>query len=216
MIEAAPDPLTRLREYRRLAPWNIHDLVTLAGALLDASGVKPTSAAASVRPNERTIRYYVTRGLVNPPEGRGAAAVYSYKHLLQVLSVKLRQMEGVTLARIARELPDHAGDVLERRVAESLGPALPHPNMIELRHPAKARGRSAQAIHTWHALGSAPAAEDAAAARFSVTKWHRVPVVRGLELHVHEGHPLAAHTTRSREIADAIRVAVNRMLSEHD
>ncbi|NIQ53193.1 MAG: MerR family transcriptional regulator, partial [Gammaproteobacteria bacterium] len=83
--------------YRQLAPWNLRDLATLAGALLDASGVRPINAAASAHPSERTIRFYVTRQLVTPPEGRGTAATYSYRHLLQVLAIKLRQMEGITL-----------------------------------------------------------------------------------------------------------------------
>src|SRR4030042_1905473 len=33
------DPLLTLREYAKLAPWNIRDLAALAGAVLDASGV---------------------------------------------------------------------------------------------------------------------------------------------------------------------------------
>src|SRR5690348_17448992 len=94
---AAPDPLATLREYRALAPWGLRDLAALAGGILDASGVVPVNAAARARPSERTIRFYVARGLVSPPDGRGTAAVYSYRHLLQVLAIKLRQMEGATL-----------------------------------------------------------------------------------------------------------------------
>src|SRR5919197_2926695 len=100
---AATDPLAVLREYRGLAPWGLRDLAALAGGILDASGVVPLNAAARARPSERTIRFYVARGLVNPPEGRGTAAVYSYRHLLQVLAIKLRQMEGATLEGMAKE-----------------------------------------------------------------------------------------------------------------
>src|SRR5919107_6171867 len=107
------DPLTVLREYRALAPWGLRDLAALAGGILDASGVVPVNAAARARPSERTIRFYVARGLVSPPEGRGTAAVYSYRHLLQVLAIKLRQMEGGTLAAISQELTDATGDILE-------------------------------------------------------------------------------------------------------
>ena len=95
------DPLYTLRQYRQLAPWNLRDLASLAGAILESSGVRPLNAAASSRPNERTIRFYVTRGLVTSPDGRGTAATYGYRHLLQVLSIKLWQMEGATLASIA-------------------------------------------------------------------------------------------------------------------
>ena len=103
----AADPLTVLREYRTLAPWGLRDLAAVAAAVLEASGVVPVNAAARARPTERTIRFYVTRGLVSAPEGRGTAAVYGYRHLLQVLAIKLRQMEGATLetlsARVRRD-----------------------------------------------------------------------------------------------------------------
>ena len=100
---APSDPLTTLREYRALAPWGLRDLAALAGGILDASGVVPVNAAARARPSERTIRFYVARGLVSPPDGRGTAAVYSYRHLLQVLAIKLRQMEGATLDAMLKE-----------------------------------------------------------------------------------------------------------------
>ena len=48
----------------------------MAGTLLEASGVVPVNVAARARPSERTIRFYVMKGLVDPPEGRGTAAVY--------------------------------------------------------------------------------------------------------------------------------------------
>ena len=91
--------------------------------MLDASGVVPLNAAARARPTERTIRFYVARGLVSPPDGRGTAAVYSYRHLLQVLAIKLRQMEGATLETLTREFAGLTGDLIERRVAAALGPA---------------------------------------------------------------------------------------------
>lgn len=209
------DPILILREYRQLAPWNINDLSMLAGAVLEASGVRPASAVASVRPNPRTIRYYVTRELLMPPEGRGAAATYSYRHLLHVLFVKLRQMEGQTLADVARELPTTSGDALERHVAAALGPSLPKPGFLSIRDPAQPRGRSAQALHRWHALGEdrEPDLRESDN-RFAMTKWHRVPIVRGLELHVHEGHPLAKLSHRSSQIGDIVRRAVNRLLAD--
>ncbi|HEX5819585.1 MAG TPA: MerR family transcriptional regulator, partial [Gemmatimonadales bacterium] len=104
------DALSILREYRTLAPWGLRDLAAVAGAVLEASNVVPLNAAARARPTERTIRYYVTRNLVSPPEGRGTAAVYSYRHLLQVLAIKLRQMEGATLDTLTAEFAGLTGD----------------------------------------------------------------------------------------------------------
>ena len=205
------DPLLVLREYRQLAPWSLRDLAMLSGAILDASGIRPFNAAAAAFPNERTIRFYVTRGLVTPPEGRGTAAVYSYRHLLQVLGIKLRQMEGATLATITRELAEQTGDVLERRVAATIGPGLPPPSRLPLTaHDAAPRGRAGRALKAW--LTEPPEqAEPVAGGR-----WLRMHVAHGLELHVHEDHPLARLGVPEAELADAIRLVAARLLAQSD
>jgi len=43
---------------------------------------------------------------------------------LQLLAIKIRQREGQTLEAIRREMGELSGDLLERRVAQSLAPAL--------------------------------------------------------------------------------------------
>ncbi len=209
---AKKDPLLTLRQYRQIAPWNLHDFTAVTGALLEASGVRPTNAAAKAQPSDRTIRYYIARGLMAPPEGRGTAATYSYRHLLQLLVIKLRQMEGAPLSSIARELKEQTGDVIERRVAAALGPNIVPASQLSLRDPTATRGRAGRAIHTWNALGKIADDGSETGKRFATTKWHRIPIVRGLELNVHEGHPAAKHISRSSEIADAVRLAVNRVL----
>jgi DNA-binding transcriptional MerR regulator len=208
----ADDPLTTLREYRQLAPWNLRDLATVTGAILEASGIRPINAAASPRPNERTIRYYVTRGLVTPPDGRGTAATYTYRHLLQILSIKLRQMEGVTLSQIGHELEEISGDVLERRVAASLGPGLPAPRRLPLTSQDRpAWGRSGRALRAWLVEDEEDGTEERAA---TGTKWRRLQISRGVELHLDESHPLLQLGERESDIADAVRLAVARILGQ--
>lgn len=203
------DPLTTLREYRQLAPWNLRDLAAVAGAILETSGVRPINAAASTSPSERTIRFYVARGLVTAPEGKGTAATYSYRHLLEILAIKLRQMEGGTLATIAKDLAATTGDVLERRVAASLGDNIPGPHELPLDNRDRApRGRAGQALRTWAAQPPEPASEPE-----GPTTWNRIAISRGLELHVREDHPLGRLSDREAEIADAVRLAVARVLS---
>src|SRR5438445_4656166 len=151
------EPLHVLREYRHLAPWNLRDLSVPVGAILDASSVTPINAAARAQPSERTIRFYVTKGLVSPPEGRGTAATYSYRHFLQLLWIKLRQMEGATLATITKEMQDQTVDVLERRAAQALGASLPVPDRVPLRTKGVApRGKSGRALTAWLARDAGP------------------------------------------------------------
>jgi DNA-binding transcriptional MerR regulator len=198
------DPLSKLRAYRSLAPWNLRDLATVAGAILETSGVRPINAAASTRPNERTIRFYVTKGLVTPPDGRGTAATYSYRHLLQVLGIKLRQMEGATLAAIAQELATTSGDVLERRVAAALGESLPAPHELpDTDRDRPVWGRAGRALRGW---GPGPVAR---APVSSGSTWQRIPVLRGVELHVASSHPLAHLPEHQARIAEAVRRIVS-------
>jgi hypothetical protein len=197
------DPLTALRAYRALAPWSLRDLASLAGALLEASNIVPVNAAARAHPVERTIRFYVARGLVSPPEGRGTAATYGYRHLLQVLAIKLRQMEGATLESLHKELADLAGDMLERRVASALGPPLPMPERV-LAGPGthEPRGRVARAMQSALPVpGQAP----------RPTTCRRIPCGPGVELLLDERHPAlqapGAEAAIAREVTELLAQA---------
>ena len=193
-----PDPLAALRAYRTLAPWGLRDLAALTGGVLEVSGVIPLSAAARTRPTERTIRFYVARGLVSPPEGRGTAAMYGYQHFLQVLAIKLRQMEGATLETLTREFAEVPGDQLERRVAGALGPQLPPPNEVVTGGP-QARGRSARAL-----TGSAPRIPAPAGLH------RRLVVAPGVELLIDASHPVFDTPGGEAVLIATLRAALGR------
>lgn len=197
-----------LREYAKLAPWNIRDLAVIAGGILDASGVTPINAAAQSRPSDRTIRFYVTRHLMSAPDGRGTAATYGYRHLLQLLAIKLRQMEGVTLTSIEKELTESPGDVLEKRVASALG-AVPMPGELDVEMMDQPRGRAARVFSQRHR----PALSDGAAPGGSPSTdgaWFRIGISDGLEVSVRSDHPAA----RSSSVRERVARAVARALVE--
>ena len=201
------DPLAVLREYRALAPWGLRELAAVAGAILDASDIVPLNAAARARPTERTIRFYVTRGLVNAPDGRGTAAIYTYRHLLQVLAIKLRQMEGATLDAMLREFAAITGDAVERRVAAALGSALPPPAQLRLVQavPGSPRGKVGRAVQAWLL-----APDDSRPARAATGR--RIPVVPGVEVLVDEHHPVLRLGHEDAAIAEALRRALGGLL----
>jgi hypothetical protein len=176
------DPLLALRAYRTLAPWSLRALTSIAAAILRTSGVTPINAAASPVPTERTVRFYVTRGLVTAPDGRGTAATYGYRHLLHVLMIKLRQMEGATLSTIDTEVREMTGDVLERRVAAALGDRLPPPSMLPLDAEQGLRGGRAG-----RALGTVDRPPDGDRTTHAPGQgWRRIAVTDGIELHVRD------------------------------
>jgi len=159
----AESPVPLLRAHARHAPWNARGLAAHAAALVDSAGMKPTNASARAMPSARAVRFYVANGLLDRPEGAGTAATYGYRHLLQLLAIKIRQREGQTLDAIKAEMRETTGDALERRVAASLAPAL----MLQ-------------------ADPATPRAEPAVGA------WRRLTVADGIELHVRDDSPAAA------------------------
>ena len=177
----AESPVALLRAHARHAPWNARGLAAHATALVDAAGLRPTNASARAAPSPRAVRFYVANGLLDRPEGTGTAATYNYRHLLQLLSIKIRQREGRTLSFIKQEMHDVGGDALERRVAQSLAPAL-------------GVGADAAALST---DDEGPHA------------WRRVAVADGIELHVRDDSP-AAHGDRLVAMREAIRAALGR------
>ena len=174
-------PLALLRAHARHAPWNARGLAAHVTALVDAAGVRPTNASARAAPSARSIRFYVANGLLERPEGAGTAATYNYRHFLQLLAIKIRQREGVTLDIIKREMKDVTGDALERRVASSLAAALGA--TVETRKQASD--------------------EDVTAS------WRRVPVADGVELHVRDDSP-ASRDEALVAMREAVRAALGR------
>lgn len=157
----AESPVALLRAHARHAPWNARGLAAHATALVDAAGLRPTNASARAAPSARAVRFYVASGLLEHPEGKGTAATYHYRHLLQLLAIKIRQREGQTLDVIKLEIVGVAGDALERRVAQSLAPAL------------------------------SSGAELAVMSDHEVVSWRRVGIADGVELHLRQDSSVA-------------------------
>lgn len=60
--------------------------------------------AAVTKVPERTIRYYISRGLLPPPVVRGRKAFYSEQHAELISKIKKLQLQGLTLSEIAAHL----------------------------------------------------------------------------------------------------------------
>jgi hypothetical protein len=176
----ADNTVALLRAHSRHAPWNARGLAAHATALVDAAGMRPTNASARATPSARAVRFYVAHGLLDHPVGRGTAATYHYRHLLQLLTIKIRQREGQTLEAIKAELVGASGDALEKRVAQSLAPALVSGADHAVQHDDE-----------------------------STVSWRRVVVADGIELHVRDDSPAARGDTVAA-IREAVRAALGR------
>jgi DNA-binding transcriptional MerR regulator len=174
-------PVALLRAHSRHAPWNARGLAAHATALVDSAGFRPTNTSARAAPSARAIRFYVAQRLLDRPEGAGTTATYGYRHLLQLLAIKIRQREGQTLDVIKRELAGVSGEQLERRVATALAPAL------SVSADVSVRNDDVQPI----------------------AQWRRVAVADGVELHVRTDS-MASRDDAIVSMREAIRTALGR------
>jgi DNA-binding transcriptional MerR regulator len=91
--------------------WTLSDLVAHATAAI-ASLPAPANGQIRAVPDERTIRYYGTIGLLDRPAAmRGRTALYGRRHLAQVIAIKRLQGAGRSLAEIQALWPtldDHS------------------------------------------------------------------------------------------------------------
>ncbi len=91
--------------------------------------IKELAAAGGV--SRRTVRYYVTRGLIPPPTGTGRGPHYTEQHLRSLRWVKEQQENGTALAEILAGLERGEGPHT---------PELPTPSPEPVSSPVPALG----------------------------------------------------------------------------
>lgn len=184
-------------------------LAELASAIsgqLKAEGVEPGNGQVSARVDERTLRYYMTLGLLDRPVARrGRVAVYGERHAAQAVAVKRLQAAGWPLADIQRRLAAQPTAELRAVRADERPPvspaleAAPLPGRGEFwAHPPvplpqgaavlSAVAVSGGAVILLPAGGRAPTQADAEALAAAAGPLLAEAARRGL-LHVNDTHP---------------------------
>lgn len=95
--------------------WPLDELAERVGAALARAPVDQRSGRIRDVPDARTIRYYTTLGLLDrAAEFRGRTALYSRRHLLQLVAIKRLQAQGLALAEVQARLLNATTATLER------------------------------------------------------------------------------------------------------
>jgi DNA-binding transcriptional MerR regulator len=157
--------------------------------ILAEMGLEQERGTVTSVPDERTIRYYMTEGLIQTPgERQGTASVFGYLNLLQLLTVKKLQAEHLPIRKIRELVAGKSQQELEI--------------MLGVRGTGGRKAEAKQYLETL--LASAPSRPpsqplDAAAAppqQTSSHSWQRVEIEPGLELHIRSDY--APPTTGAR------------------
>jgi DNA-binding transcriptional MerR regulator len=146
-------------------------------------------------PDERTIRYYLAEGLIQTPEEKqGTASVFSYLHLLQLLTVKKLQAEHLPIRKI-REL---VAGKSEHELETLLGVRGPSGKKTEAKRYLESLLASAPPPSRIETGAAASPPQDLAAPH----SWQRVEIEPGLELHVRSDYSPPATTGKTRSLLE--------------
>jgi DNA-binding transcriptional MerR regulator len=137
---------------------------------------------------ERTVRYYVREGLIDPPSGRGRGAHFDNRHLSQLRRVRYLQEAGLDHAAIRRHGEEIEAALAKRGVARRDWEA----------ESAGTGGEIARVLRRLSARRTVPATS-------TVT---RVRVADGIDLMVEGRHRLPAPGKLAEAVAD-LRAAFN-------
>ncbi len=162
---------------------------------------------ASVTP--RTIRYYITQGLLRGPATSGPGAKYDDVDLARLRLIKRLQAEHQPLAEIRTQL-EALGDDAILQIHDQT-PAPPPDSALDYIRRVTGRPRAAEAPAPLPAaaLSMAPPAQ-APDVRLERSQWERIDLAPDVELHIRR--PLARATAKR---VDRL-IAIARDLLEED
>jgi DNA-binding transcriptional MerR regulator len=195
--------MEKLNHYKQMPPCPAEALVSLLGDLLPRIAGHQERYKVTEVPSIRTLRFYVSQGLVDKPLAyEGRTALYGYRHLLQVVVIKVLQANHFPLRKIREMLQELSTEDLERLLevsrkteqageSEGLGPptqvaegsGLPYPLLREfLTVKLKTLPGPPEADLVVCAQSHPGMAEPPAAP----LSWRRLEVEPGVELHLRE------------------------------
>ncbi len=189
--------------------------VGVAGLAVEAAKILSESGLAQVRgtvtelPDERTVRYYLTEGLVSPAEEKqGTASVFSYRHLLQLLVVKTLQAEHLPIRKIRDLVDGRTERELERLLGAEGGAAAKKNEALSYLEQLLTKPAAPQSTQPSAAARSVmsppPPAPQSLSSSTGAGTWSRVELEPGLELHVHDQYRPPRETRGLRRLTQLI------------
>jgi DNA-binding transcriptional MerR regulator len=186
------------------ASWTLPELVAEAASWI-ATLPEPKNGQVRAVPDERTIRYYAALGLLDRPAAmRGRTALYSRRHLAQVIAIKRLQGAGKSLADIQTMWPT-LDDLTLARLTGVRVPARARASREEFWKREATRGSTPPPAATPKATVP-PAVQTAATAAPAVVRVELAPNVH-VDIALPEGASLASADVHALRAAAAPFVA---------
>jgi DNA-binding transcriptional MerR regulator len=201
---------SELAKMRHVKLVGVAELAAEAAKILTESGLAQERGTVSELPDERTVRYYMTEGLIPPAEEKqGTASVFGYRHLLQLLVVKKLQSEHLPIRKIRDLVEGRSERELERLLGAEGEPAAKNEALLYLERlltkspPAQATQPNAQAYPPPGATPSGPQRSQTSVGNAGT--WSRIEIEPGLELHVHDQYKPPTDTRGLRRLTQLLQ-----------
>lgn len=194
--------------------WSLEEFVEVINQLLPQFLPLATNNS-KVRPEmtPRLVRHYTTVGMVDEPKKAGRYAIYTYRHLLQLLLVRRLLAEGMSanvindLARQKnnKELKNWlTGDVQLDVFSpeESSNSALEYLQKLSHRQSApKTQLREKSLLEQQYSVSSSPEKSKQATS----SQWTRWEILSGLELHIRSDFKFPKTVNQQEELLRKIK-----------
>ena len=186
--------------------------------VLSELGIEQKRGTVSLVPDERTIRYYLAEGLIQPAdEKQGTASVFSYKHLLQLVAVKKLQAEHLPIKKICELVTGKDEQQLESLLGVTTSVRKRTDDKEAKRYLETLLAPSMLVASIKSAPPEAPLSAEAQPARSDLSaSWQRVEIEPGLELHIRSDYAPPVPSARTKGLADRIRSAISRYWREKE
>jgi DNA-binding transcriptional MerR regulator len=187
----------------------VAELAKAATTVLSKSDSNQEKGTVTEYPDERTVRFYLSEGLIPAPnEKKGTSTVFGYEHLLALLTIKKLQTEHLPIRKIREIINGKTEKELEKILCvndaadeKSKNQAQEYLESILLRPNFRAREVEAAPLYS---LPSPTLSEESFDAKKSQS-WKRFELAPGLELHVEENFEIPPDPKESRRLLQLIK-----------
>jgi DNA-binding transcriptional MerR regulator len=222
---------TRIEDLREKKFVGVVELASAATAILAESAPVQERGTVSEYPDERTIRYYLSEGLLTPSdEKHGTASVFGYLQLLQLLVVKRLQAEHLPIRKIRELVEGRKAEDLERLLrgrdegsntrAEALNyldslltgprPLASASPMSPQQHPLPPPALRTRAMPAQMAGSIGSSSLDPQA-----RTWERVQIEPGLELHIRDDYEIGDDSRAENRLVSSILELLRKIGSKN-
>lgn len=189
--------------------WSLPEFVEVVNAYLP-SYLPLESSNAKVRDQvtARLVRHYTTQNMLDEPYKSGREARYTYRHLLQTLVVRRLLADGYASHVIGDLATSKRNDELEALLQGGVqlqvtvaNPALAYLHQIQEREAMATGPLPRDRVSQRQVSPAAPRA----------SRWRRLEVIPGLELHVREDFPYPSSAREQQNLLQSVRRALQAL-----